>query len=75
MENGWVQLDFALGLLSHQLTGSISGQVFHGQPVTGFWVTQFVNGNVGGALANYTALYRHKSHIACTNASTGQTCL
>jgi len=44
-----------------------TGNVFLGLPATGFSVIEYVNGNVGGALANYTGLYRHKFHRTCTN--------
>jgi hypothetical protein len=66
-ENGWASIDLRNGSVTHQLT-AVDGSILLGQPVTGFWVTQFVNGNVGGALANYTALYRHKLHASCVKA-------
>jgi hypothetical protein len=73
-ENGWADVDLAHNFVgapapSHKLSTS-AGSSFLGQPVVGFLVSQFVNGNVGGALANYTALYRHKVHVTCrTNAA------
>jgi hypothetical protein len=45
-----------------------AGNVFLGLPATGFSVVEYVNGNINGALANYTGLYRHKFHRTCTNA-------
>lgn len=73
-ENGWATVDLAHNFVgadsaNHKLS-TASGKTLTGQPVTGFLVSQFVNGNVGGALANYTALYRHKTHVSCrTGAS------
>jgi len=84
-ESGWARIDFttdSLGALqtNHQLptapafAGSgdstlVAGNVFIGLPATGFSVIEYVNGNVGGALANYTGLYRHKFHRTCINAA------
>jgi len=65
--NGWAQIDlFGASPANHQLASTLSGNVFNGLPVTGFWVTQLVNGNIGGVLSNYTALYRHKLHRLCS---------
>lgn len=61
-EYGWARLALATG---QRLTPSTNGRTLLGQPVTGFWVNQLVNGNMGGALANYTAAYRHKLHFRC----------
>jgi hypothetical protein len=65
-ENGWALIDLG-STASHKLS-AIDGSTLYGQPVTGFWATQFVNGNVGGALANYTSLYRQKLHAICLKA-------
>jgi hypothetical protein len=80
-DNGWAVIDLAGASTRHQLIASNEGHVFLGQPVTGFWVTQFVNGNLGGVLANYTALYKHKLHVMCmissaspASTSPGQAC-
>jgi hypothetical protein len=68
--NGWASLDMTNGASAQrQLTSQASQNVFNGLPGAGFWVTQFVNGNLGGVLANYTSLYRHKLHRACTRAA------
>ena len=69
--NGWATIlfwDGTAGTANHYLGGGTTGtaNTFRGLPVTGFWVNQGINGNVGGALANYTALYRHKSHRFCS---------
>jgi hypothetical protein len=45
-----------------------AGNVFLGLPATGFSVVEYVNGNVNGALSNYTGLYRHKFHRTCINS-------
>ena len=73
--NGWAQISFydgTAGTANHVLgpapvttTPGTTNQ-FRGLPVTGFWVAQLVNGNLGGVLSNYSALYRHKSHRFCT---------
>jgi hypothetical protein len=80
-DNGWAVIDLAGASINHQLSASREGHVFLGLPVTGFWVTQFVNGNLGGVLANYTALYKHKLHVTCaipassqSSGSLGQAC-
>ncbi len=41
------------------------GSIFVGQPATGFLAAQFVNGSVGGALANYTVAMRHRVSAWC----------
>jgi hypothetical protein len=58
---------------SHTLTGS-NGNIFYGLPVTGFWANQLVNGNIAGALANFTALSPHKVHVTCNRGDTTQPC-
>jgi hypothetical protein len=35
--------------------------VFYGLPVSGFEAENFVNGNLGGVLANYSGVYRHRN--------------
>jgi hypothetical protein len=85
--SGWARIDFTTDSLgatqtNHQLptapaaSGSgdstlLTGNVFLGLPSTGFAVIEYVNGNIGGALANYTGLYRHKFHRTCVNDETG----
>jgi hypothetical protein len=77
-ENGWANLYLQLGIdnqpISSRQLASSNGNIFYGLPVTGFWLSQFVNGNVNGALANYTALYRQRSHAACDRGDTSQPC-
>ena len=53
---------------------AVGGDIFHGQPVTGFWVSQFVNGGVGGVLSNYSAAYRHRRHAHCDKGDPSQPC-
>lgn len=71
---GWASLQLynsSLAFAHHELE-SEGGNTFFGQPVTGFEVDQFINGNLGGGiLSNYTAAYRHKFHRLC---NTGSTC-
>ncbi|TLY51503.1 MAG: hypothetical protein E6K53_07085 [Gammaproteobacteria bacterium] len=73
--NGWAQIDlFGASPAQHVLATASSANVFNGLPVTGFWVTQLVNGNIGGVLSNYTALYRHKLHRLCSTAAGTAAC-
>lgn len=65
---GWAELHLGQAgsaATPYTLESETNGNRLVGQPVTGFWVNQLINGNVGGALANYTALYPHKSHVSC----------
>jgi hypothetical protein len=57
-EHGWA----AIGLsgLGHALGNASSGDTYVGLPVVGFMVQDFVNGNVGGVLANYGGSFVHK---------------
>ena len=68
---GWISYD--LSSPDHQLNPASNGDIFHGLPVTGFAAIKYVNGAVTtsgvSALANYSAAYRHRGTIACTNAS------
>lgn len=65
--DGWAELRFGFrgSATPFVLASETNGNRLVGQPVTGFWVNQLINGNVGGALANYTALYPHKLHVSC----------
>jgi hypothetical protein len=88
--SGWARIDFtsdSQGNASnnHQLTTGrpvannvsslpTTGNVFIGLPATGFSVVEYVNGNIGGALANYTGLYRHKFHRTCYGGAVGVAC-
>jgi len=66
--NGWAKIDlYGASPANHVLTSTASGNTFQGLPVTGFWVAQLVNGNLGGVLSNYSSLYRHKLHRTCTS--------
>ncbi len=66
--NGWATIDlYGASTTNHQLV-STGANTFFGLPVTGFWVAQLVNGNIGGVLSNYSSLYRHKLHRTCTAA-------
>jgi hypothetical protein len=82
--SGWARIDFTTDSIgnaqfNHELPigpeaangapTTQTGNVFLGLPATGFSVVEYVNGNVGGALANYTGLYRHKFHRTCTNSA------
>jgi hypothetical protein len=67
--NGWLQLDLnsAVATVPHAMNPATNGNVFHGLPVTGFQAVDFINGNVGGALANYSGVWRHRVSRLCDN--------
>lgn len=75
---GWAQIDLYKGSpANHVLPASYtagSNNVFRGLPVTGFWVTNLINGSVstatGPVLSNYSALFRHKLHRSCSQGGT-----
>jgi len=50
---GWARIGFG-----NQL--SDGNNTIVGLPVIGFWAAKFINGNVGGALANYTFTHPHR---------------
>ncbi|MEO8803302.1 MAG: hypothetical protein ABI304_08260 [Rudaea sp.] len=68
--SGWMNLNLNAGPATHPhaMNPSINGNVFNGLPVTGFEAVNFVNGNLGGVLANYSGVYRHREARNCTNA-------
>ncbi|WP_347262091.1 hypothetical protein, partial [Rudaea sp.] len=75
--NGWTFLDMYTPSASvATLADAIAGKKLKGQPVTGFWVTQLINGDVDklGVLANYTALFRHKTRANCFSVVDGTPC-
>ena len=67
-ESGWLQLSFtdpthfgtAVAPHAHAMRPSNEGTIFFGLPVNGFEATDFINNNVGGVLANYSGVYRHR---------------
>ncbi|HSM99959.1 MAG TPA: hypothetical protein VLS52_02990 [Rudaea sp.] len=63
---GWANLAFT-GAVPFRAANN--GNVFQGLPVTGFEAVNFVNGNLGGVLANYSGVYRHRLARACTNGT------
>ena len=67
--SGWFRYGLGDDLM---LPAAANGNVFHGLPVTGFAAVRYVNGAVPTngvtALANYSAAYRHRGTVACTNA-------
>ena len=67
--NGWAKIDlYGASSANHVLTSTASANTFFGLPVTGFSVSQLINGNLGGVLSNYSTLFRHKLHRTCTAA-------
>jgi len=70
---GWMVLNLysnSTTTETHQLSQSIDGDRFRGLPTTGFSATNYVNGSVNGVLANYSGVYRHRSHRTCLNSGT-----
>ena len=58
-DNGWAHVNF---MGSPALRASAEGVVFNGLPVTGFFATNADNSNMDdGVLANYSALFRHRT--------------
>jgi hypothetical protein len=65
-DEGNLQLEPSSPTLA-RLRPSNEGIVFNGLPAIGFVVTNFVNANVTqGVLANYSALYPHRTQGSCT---------
>lgn len=58
--NGWAKMNLGPGAIF-----GADDKIVYGLPVTGFWVTQFVNGNINGVLANFSAAYRHRGRVTC----------
>jgi hypothetical protein len=77
--NGWVQLSFtdathggtAGATHMHGSRADNAGTIFYGLPVTGFEAENFVNGNVGTVLANYSGVYRHRNSRCADTAAAG----
>jgi hypothetical protein len=59
-ENGWMRLSFNADT---QYLTSVDGDVYHGLPVIGFAVENYVNGTLSGGtvLSNYGALFDHRA--------------
>jgi hypothetical protein len=68
---GWLNLTLTGN--THDFRLATNGNQFHGLPITGFEAVKFTNGNVGGVLANYAGVYRHRQSRSCTNAGVGTT--
>jgi len=67
---GWVGLDLTQTNgtnNAHQLNPSTNGNVFTGLPITGFEALNFVTGDSGSILSNYSGAYRHRISRLCTN--------
>ncbi|HST28197.1 MAG TPA: hypothetical protein VLK26_07490 [Rudaea sp.] len=67
--NGWLQVSFTDATHggnagtghAHASRADNNGTIFYGLPVSGFEAENFVNGSVGGVLANYSGVYRHRN--------------
>lgn len=61
-QNGWMKATFnATGQTMSSVAGAAPSNTFVGLPVVGFMVQDFVNGNVGGVLSNYSGNFVHKT--------------
>lgn len=73
-ENGWAQVGFPRSATTDRYTlqfeNADDGQdyLIEGLPVVGFAAYQAVNGDVGGALANYTGLFNHRGTRSVTQS-------
>jgi hypothetical protein len=64
---GHVRLTFSE--TSQRLSNPVSGNRYQGLPVVGFWTLKAINGNVGGALANYSGTWQHKYSRSITSVT------
>lgn len=67
---GWASIDFGRAIsgsfTAPTMRPSAEGFIFSGLPVTGFFVTRYDNGvSDAGVLANYSALFRHRTEREC----------
>lgn len=69
LSEGWMRIGFNPTSEPHQLNASSEGEVFDGLPATGFAITNYVNANVAGRLANYSGLWHHKGSRSCSAAA------
>ncbi len=77
--NGWLGLSFTDATHGgtspaadmHASRADNAGTIFYGLPVTGFEAENFVNGNVGTVLANYSGVYRHRNSRCADTAAAG----
>lgn len=55
-DNGWAEInvDAPFGLVDE------AGVILHGLPMTGFSIQRIKNGNLGGVLANYAGMNKHR---------------
>jgi hypothetical protein len=66
LSQGWLRVALNPTTEPHALAASIEGKVFNGLPATGFAITNYINSNVDGKLANYSGLWHHKGSRNCT---------
>jgi len=72
--SGLLQIHLDDSIEPHAMNASGNGDVYHGLPAIGFAATKYINGAVplaggGSALANYSATYRHRATVKCTNTA------
>lgn len=65
LSQGWLRIALNPTTEPHALLPAANGEVISGLPVTGFAITNYVNANVGGKLANYSGLWHHKGSRSC----------
>jgi hypothetical protein len=70
-ENGWMRLSFPSGGVGDHNITDVDGVVYHGLPVIGFAVQQYVNGDLDGIRANYGGLFDHKFTRAISGIASG----
>jgi hypothetical protein len=69
LSEGWMRIGFNPMSEPHALNASSEGEVFDGLPATGFAMSNFINNNVAGSLANYSGLWHHKGSRSCVAGS------
>lgn len=60
---------FSFSETTQRLQNPVSGNRYQGLPVIGFWSMKAINGNVGGALANYSGVWQHKYSRSVTSVT------
>lgn len=65
LSQGWLRIALNPTTEPHALPAAANGEVISGLPVTGFAITNYVNANVAGKLANYSGLWHHKGSRSC----------
>jgi hypothetical protein len=64
---GWAGLSLTGN--GHDMLPATNGNIFHGLPITGFQATDFVKSDVGGVVAYYGGVNRHRISRSCSNGA------